>query len=116
MNIEILREHCLSLPATSESFPFDNETLVFKVVDKMFCLANVEPFESFNVKCDPERAVELREQYQAVKPGYHMNKQHWNTISADGSIADEQLLQWVSDSYELVVKSLPKARRKSAGL
>lgn len=116
MNIETLREHCLKLTATSESFPFDNETLVFKVVDKMFCLAGIEHFESFTVKCLPERAEELREQYPAVQPGYHMNKRHWNTVSVDGSISDEQLLQWVTDSYELVVESLPKARRKSAGL
>lgn len=116
MNIETLREYCLKLPETSESFPFDSEVLVFKAVNKMFCLARVEPFKCFTVKCDPEEAILLREQYQAVKPGYHMNKSHWNTVEADGSVSDEQLLRWVKDSYELVVKSIPKARRKSAGL
>jgi predicted DNA-binding protein (MmcQ/YjbR family) len=116
MNIEAFRDYCLSLPGTTESFPFGDDTLVFKVVNKMYCLAGVEPFERFNVKCDPEHAIALREQYPAVQPGYHMNKQHWNSVYVDGSISDDQLKAWVKDSYDLILNSVSKARRESAGL
>jgi predicted DNA-binding protein (MmcQ/YjbR family) len=86
VNIEEYRSYCLAKKGVIEEFPFDNETLVFKVAGKMFALTNVSTFASINLKCDPEKAVELRDQYPAVLPGYHMNKKHWNTILLDGSI------------------------------
>lgn len=116
MHLEQFRQYCLSLPATEETLPFDEDTLVFKVAGKMFALANMTVFESINLKCDPEQAIELRERYAAVLPGYHMNKQHWNTVLIDGSISNQLLLQWTKDSYDLVVKSLPKKLRAMHGL
>ncbi|PRY53884.1 putative DNA-binding protein (MmcQ/YjbR family) [Arcticibacter pallidicorallinus] len=110
MNIEDYREFCLSLKGTTEGFPFGDDTLVVKVKDKVFSLASLEPF-SFNVKCDPEKAIELRELYPDVLPGYHMNKRHWNTIQISGAVPDELLRQWIRDSYDLVVGSLPKKTR-----
>lgn len=108
MNIETFRDFCLSLPATDEKMPFDQETLVFTVCDKMFALVNIEKFESFNVKCDPELAIQLREEHPAIIPGWHMNKKHWNTIILDGSLNDDELKKWIKHSYDMVVKSLPK--------
>jgi predicted DNA-binding protein (MmcQ/YjbR family) len=108
MNIESFREFCLSLPATGEKMPFDQETLVFTVMDKMFALTNIEKFESVNLKCDPEEAIRLREMYSSIVPGWHMNKKHWNTILLDGSLDDTQLLHWIKHSYDCVVRSLPK--------
>lgn len=102
MDIESLREYCLSLPDVSESFPFDETTLVFKVKGKMFLLTDLEGQLSMNVKCDPEKAVELREQFTSVKPGYHMNKKHWNTVIIDGSVPDKVLIDWINESYHLV--------------
>lgn len=116
MHLEQFRQYCLSLPATEETLPFDEDTLVFKVAGKMFALANMTVFESINLKCDPEQAIELRERYAAVLPGYHMNKQHWNTVLIDGSISNQLLLQWTKDSYDLVVQSLPKKLRVMHGL
>lgn len=116
MDLESFRQYCLSLPAVTEGFPFDSSTLVFKVAGKMFALTDVDLFASINLKCDPEQALELRERYAAVQPGYHMNKQHWNTIVMDGSIGRQLLLQWTRDSYDLVVKSLSKKQRLEAGL
>lgn len=109
MNIEELREHCMLKTMVEESFPFGNDTLVFKVAGKMFLLASLEvtPLQ-FNAKCHPDKAVELRENHPNVLPGYHMNKTHWNTILCDGSVPRKTLLQWVDDSYALVVNSLPK--------
>ncbi|MGE0930678.1 MmcQ/YjbR family DNA-binding protein [Peijinzhouia sedimentorum] len=108
MDIEFYRDYCLQKPGVTESFPFDDKVLVFKVMNKMFALADVDLFESINLKCDPERAVELREQYPAVQPGYHMNKAHWNTISMDGSLSDQMLCELIDHSYDLIVASLPK--------
>ncbi len=108
MNIEVLREYCISKKAVTESFPFDEETLVFKVMNKMFLLTNINKELSMNVKCDPERAIELREQYSSVLPGWHMNKKHWNTVDIDGSISDYQLKEWIDHSYDLIVASLTK--------
>lgn len=109
MNIEELRDFCLSLSGVDDSFPFGEDTLVFKVMGKIFCLAGLDnqPLR-FNVKCNPELAIELRETYSGVLPGYHMNKKHWNTIVLDGSFSDSQARQWIVDSYNLVVASLPK--------
>ena len=112
MNIETLREYCLSKPCVEESLPFGPDTLVFKVSGKMFLLTGLDEVQlSFNVKCDPEKAVELRENYACVLPGYHMNKQHWNTIVVDGSVSVKQLKEWIDHSYELVKASLPKKLR-----
>lgn len=113
MHIEAFREYCLSLPAVTEEFPFGEETLVFKVGGKMFALTDIDLFQSINLKCDPEKAVELRELYDGVLPGYHMNKKHWNTVLADGSIPDHLLKEWTKESYDLVVATLPKKVRES---
>ena len=107
MNIEELREYCLSLKGVTEGFPFGESTLVFKVMGKVFCLAGIDDHPvSCNVKCNPETAIELREMYSGVIPGYHMNKQHWNTIVFDGSFEDGLGRQWILDSYNLIVNSL----------
>ncbi|WP_258097619.1 MmcQ/YjbR family DNA-binding protein [Marinoscillum pacificum] len=109
MNIESYREYCISKPGVTEGFPFDEATLVFKVMGKMFALADVDDFVSMNLKCDPETAVELREQYEhTVLPGYHMNKKHWNTVMVDGAFNDQELKKWIDHSYDQVVKTLPK--------
>ncbi|MFH1320869.1 MAG: MmcQ/YjbR family DNA-binding protein [Bacteroidota bacterium] len=112
MNIEELREYCLSKIETTESFPFDEVTLVFKVLGRMFALTNLDGELSVNLKCDPEKAIELRERYPAVQPGYHMNKKHWNTVYIDGSIDDDQIMQWIDDSYELVCGGLSNVQKK----
>ncbi|MCB2221256.1 MAG: MmcQ/YjbR family DNA-binding protein [Bacteroidetes bacterium] len=108
MNIELFREYCLSLKGVTESFPFGEDTLVFKVMGKMFALNGLGESFRINLKCDPEWALELRERYPAVLPGYHMNKKHWNTVIVDGSISDEKLYTWIDHSYDLIVKSLPQ--------
>lgn len=113
MNIEEYRSYCLAKKGVTEEFPFDNETLVFKVAGKMFALTDVTNFTSINLKCDPEKAVELRDQYPAVLPGYHMNKKHWNTILLDGSISSKLLQNWIDESYIRVVNALPKRERAS---
>src|ERR1035437_75730 len=104
MNIEELREYCISKPGVTEEFPFDEITLVFKVGARIFALTNLDGYPSLNLKCDPEKAVELREKYPAVKPGYHMDKVHWNTIEINGSVPDKLVYKWVDNSYKLVVK------------
>jgi predicted DNA-binding protein (MmcQ/YjbR family) len=110
MNIESFRNYCLSKKGVTEEFPFGQETLVYKVMGKMFALTDFL-FESINLKCDPVKAVELREEFPAVQPGYHMNKKHWNTIIIDGSLSDQLIYSWTDDSYRLVVEGLPKAKR-----
>lgn len=108
MNIETYRVYCLSKKGVTEAFPFDAHVLVFKVMGKMFALTNVDLFESVNLKCDPDWALELREQYACIKPGFHMNKHHWNTIMMDGSLRDDFIKKLIDHSYEKVVDSLPK--------
>jgi len=112
MNIEELREYCLSKKGVSESFPFDETTLAFKVMDKMFVLTDLEGEMSINLKCDPDKANELREKYPAVLPGYHMNKEHWNTVMIDGSIPERLIREWIDRSYDLVIRQLPAGKRK----
>lgn len=113
MNIESYRDYCMSKKGVTEEFPFDDQALVFKVMGKMFALTGVDTFQRINLKCDPERAVELREEYDGlVIPGYHMNKKHWNTVDATGGISDALLKEWIDHSYDLVVKSLPKKTRE----
>lgn len=116
MNIEFFRNYCLKKKGVTEEFPFDEETLVYKVMGKMFALTNLERFESINLKCDPELAIQLRESYDAVKPGYHMNKTHWNTITMDGSVSDKLVKEWIDLSYQLVVASLTKGKREELEL
>ena len=112
MNTETLREHCIAKAGVTESFPFDTITLVFKVGGKMFALMDTESRPTtLNLKCDPERAVQLREEFAAVTPGFHMNKTHWNTITLDGNVRAADVQAWIDHSYELVRKSLPKATR-----
>lgn len=108
MNIEEYRDYCLSLPGVTEEFPFDSKTLVFKVMGKMFALTDVETFNSVNLKADPEYSIELRELYSGIKPGFHMNKKHWNTVETDGSVDDELIYKLIDDSYTLVEKGLSK--------
>ena len=108
MDIEAYREYCLSKKGVTEGFPFDEVVLVFKVMGKMFALTDVDQFASVNLKCDPDLAISLREQYPAVKPGYHMNKNHWNTVEMDGSIPDKLFKAWIDHSYDLIVQRLPK--------
>ena len=110
MHLDTLRACCLALPAVEECFPFDEETLVFKVGGKMFALIGLDALPPAVVlKCDPERAVELREQYEAVQPGYHMNKKHWNTVLISTGASENQLRELIDHSYNLVVASLPKS-------
>ena len=112
MNIEIFREYCLGKPGTSEHLPFDDRTLVFKVGGKMFALCDLEEFTGANLKCDAEWAVELREQYEGITPGYHMNKKHWNTIAANSDVEMKFFLKLIDHSYELVKSGLPKRERE----
>ena len=112
MDIVELRDYCMSKPNVSESLPFDEDTLVFKVNGKMFALTNLTGDLFINLKCDPEKAINLREVYPAVEPGYHMNKKHWNTIWIDGSIPSGLIEEWVDHSYELVSKVKTRKGRR----
>lgn len=112
MNIEQLREYCLSLKGTDEGFPFDENTLVFKVMGKMFALTNLNGDFYVNLKCDPDKAIELRETYPCVQPGYHMSKIHWNSVRIDGTLSDQLLESWIKDSYELIVSKLTKKQKE----
>jgi predicted DNA-binding protein (MmcQ/YjbR family) len=113
MNIEDLREYCIAKKGVEESMPFGADVLVFKVMRKVFLIAILEnrPLQ-FNVKCNPEKAIELREQYSCVIPGYHMDKKHWNTIIIDDSVNLNLLHEWISDSYFLVISGLTKKQKK----
>ncbi len=104
MNIESLRDYCILKQNVTESFPFGEETLVFKVDGKIFALVNLEGDFTINLKCDPALALELRERYSSVTPGYHMNKKHWNTVFIDGSVPDKEIFSWIDHSYDLVFK------------
>ncbi|TVR41594.1 MAG: MmcQ/YjbR family DNA-binding protein [Bacteroidia bacterium] len=111
MHIEAFREYCLAKKGVTESFPFDRETLCYKVMGKLFALTDVDRFESVNLKCDPEKLISLRERYPAVGPGYHMNKKHWMTVLMDGSLADSLIMEWIDHSYELVVAGLTRKQK-----
>ncbi|MFT5642155.1 MAG: putative DNA-binding protein (MmcQ/YjbR family) [Flavobacteriales bacterium] len=108
VNIEEYRDYCLFKPGVTEGLPFDDNTLVFKVMGKIFALANMDPFQSVNLKCEPELALKLRAQFTAVIPGYHMNKKHWNTVEINGDAAENLIKEWIDNSYILVVKGLTK--------
>jgi len=111
MKREEFRKHCLAKKGVTEEFPFAMAVAVFKVRGKMFALADTD-FRRINLKCDPVLAIELRERYRGVTPGYHMNKRHWNSIAVDGSLDDGLVYGWVDHSYDLVVSRLPRARRE----
>lgn len=112
MNIETYRNFCLSFPGATEDLPFDENTLCFKVMGKIFSICDIEAFESINLKCDPARAIELRETYpDVVIPGYHMNKKHWNTVSMQHNLPDDLVKGWITDSYKLIVAGLQKRER-----
>jgi predicted DNA-binding protein (MmcQ/YjbR family) len=108
MDIIMFREYCLSKPGVTEDTPFDEVTLCFRVGGKIFAITDIDSFESVNLKCDPERAVELREQHPGILPGYHMNKKHWNTVLCDGSVPQKLILELTDHSYQLIRDSLPK--------
>ena len=113
MTLEEIREYCLNKKAVTEHFHFDEETLVFKVLDKVFLLTNINDVEiSVNLKCNTELAIELREKYSSVQPGYHMNKKHWNTVITDGRTTDREIMKMIDHSYELIVQGLSKKQRE----
>jgi len=116
MNNEEIREYCLAKPGVTEGFPFNDTALVFKVAGKMFTLLDLsEDSSGLSLKCDPELAIELREQHTEVTPAWHFNKQHWNGISLQGKISSNQLQEWIDHSYTIVVESLPKSKRENLG-
>jgi len=112
MDLEKVCDYCLKKKSATESLPFDEDTPVYKVMGKMFCLVNLIPPVSINLKCDPEIAIELREKYNEVQPGYHMNKTHWNTVFLTNNISDKLILEWIDNSYNLIVAKLPKTVRE----
>jgi predicted DNA-binding protein (MmcQ/YjbR family) len=113
MNIEGITDYCLKKKGVIQEFPFDEETLVLKVMSKMFLLASLEKIPlQINIKCSPEEVLELREKYDAVIPGYHMNKKHWNTVIIDNTIPPKNILSWIDDSYDLVVSGLKKSEKE----
>lgn len=116
MNIELLRDYCLQKTAVSEHFPFDDDTLVFKVAGKMFCLISIKEPDSCNLKCDPEEAIQLRENFEAIKPGYHMDKKHWNTVYFQSDVTDDFILKLIDQSYQLVIAKMSKKLRAEFGL
>lgn len=116
MNAGELRAHCLSFPGATQTFPFGQETSVFKVGGKIFALSQLDRVPlRVSLKCEPGLADQLRESHPAIVAGYHLNKRHWNTVSIDGSLADRLLEDMVEDSYDLVISGLPKARREALG-
>lgn len=116
MDLEEFRTYCLGKSAVSESFPFDNRTLVFKVAGKIFALTDVECYDSVNLKCNPEMAIELREKYEFITSGFHMNKKHWNTVLLHGEISSVLLKELVDHSYSLVFDNLTKKNRDEFAL
>lgn len=114
MNIEVFRDYCLAKPGTTEETPFGPDTLVFKVMNKMYALSGIETFEFINLKCDPEYAIELREKFDGnIRPGYHMNKKLWNSVDTDGSVPDKLIIELIDQSYDLIVSSLPKKDKEA---
>jgi predicted DNA-binding protein (MmcQ/YjbR family) len=116
MDIITAREFCITLPHTEETFPFGDDNLVLKVGGKMYALISLNGDSTIALKCDPELAIELREKYEAVQPGYHFNKKHWNTILLNDTIRDSELEAWIRHSYDLVVKGLNKNVKESLSL
>jgi predicted DNA-binding protein (MmcQ/YjbR family) len=113
MTLTYFRDYCLAFPHVTEDTPFDANTLVFRVGGKIFALMDIETFAFINLKCDPERAIQLRERYEGITPGYHMNKKLWNSVSTQGNVPDSLILELAQDSYNLILESLPKKVRGS---
>jgi len=116
MNIEEYRDFCLALSGVTEDCPFGPETLVFKVMNKMFALTNIDTFDFVNLKCDPEKAVRLREEYEGISPGWHMSKVHWNSVKTSADVDDKLFKELIQHSYDLVVASLPKNTQEELNL
>lgn len=116
MDIETFRQHCLALPGVTEDTPFGPDVLAFRVGGKIFALCDLNHFSTVNLKCDPDRAVELREQHSGIVPGYHMNKKHWNTVDTTGSVAHTLLKELIEHSYHLVRQSLTQKEREKLGM
>ena len=112
MDIELVRQYCIKKTMVSEGFPFNETTLVFKVMGKIFALLNLEYPHSISLKCDPVRAIELREKYEDIKPGYHMNKKHWNMLDLTGTLDDKLIQELIDHSYDLVVSKLPRKTKE----
>ncbi|MFZ1289277.1 MAG: MmcQ/YjbR family DNA-binding protein [Melioribacteraceae bacterium] len=111
MELEKLRDFCLKKPGTKEDLPFDDETLVFKVASKMFCLLNLNPPLSINIKCEPEDVINLIEEYDEIQPGYHMNKKYWVTVNLDGKLSDKFIFNLIDNSYDLVYSKLTEKEK-----
>ena len=112
MNVESIRDYCLSLPAASEYFPFDETTLAFRVVDKIFAMIDLEDTQWFVLKCDPDYALELRDRHPEITGAWHMNKKHWNQIDLEGLLPDELIQKLISHSYKLVASKLPRKTKE----
>ncbi len=112
MHLELIREYCLNKNGVTEELPFGEDSPVYKVIGKIFLIASLTPPISINLKCDPEKAIELRERYDEIQPGYHMNKKHWNTIDLEGTLKDNFILELVDHSYSLVVSKLNKTEKE----
>lgn len=108
MNIVEFRDYCLSFKGITEELPFDNKTLVFKVMGKMFALTDIDEFDFINLKCEPKKCLELREKYEGITPGYHMNKKMWNSVSTKSDVSDSEIKELINISYDLIVQKLPR--------
>jgi len=114
MDLSILKDYCLSKKGATENFPFDDVTLVFKVGSKMFGLTDIsDPNLKISLKCDPLFALDLRREFSSIKPGWHLNKTHWNTVEIDGTISEESIFMMIDLSYDLVFKGLKKAEKNN---
>jgi predicted DNA-binding protein (MmcQ/YjbR family) len=112
MDIEQVTEYCMRKPGVTNGFPFGGDTLVFKVMSKLFLLTGLDAQPArINLKCDPEKAIVLREEHEDITPGYHMNKTHWNTVVIEGSLPDAFILKMIDDSYDLIAASLKKVEK-----
>ena len=116
MNIEVIRDYCLSLPKVTEDFPFDDTTLVFRVADKIFAIIDLLKTDSLVVKCNPQTAIELREKYEEIAGAYHMNKRYWNQINLAGNLSDRFIFQQIRHSYNEVIRKIPRKKTIEQGL
>lgn len=117
MNLEELHDACMALPGVTEGFPFDEMTLVMRVGERMFALINLENHDAIiSLKCDPDRAIELRSRYEGIVPAYHMNKKHWNGVNAESDVPTALVLELIRHSYDLVLAKLPRAKRAALNL
>lgn len=116
MNIEVIRDYCLSLPKVTEGFPFDDTTLVFRVADKIFAIIDLLTTDSLVVKCNPQTAIELREKHEEIAGAYHMNKRYWNQINLAGNLSDRFIFQQIRHSYNEVIRKIPRKKTIEQGL